>query len=347
MPKLLVLILATVLLLAGCSEPSGPREWRFAIEEIPGSVQDAYAQKFKSLIEQNSDGKIKVTVYPYGALGTSAQMTEQVQNGALQFAFASPGHLGSVIPEVQLLTLHFVFSDDDAVNRKLLDDSKALHGPLAQAYRDKGLQVLSYIPEGWMVWTSNRPLHTPEDFQGFKIRTMVSPLLLDTYKAYGANPTPMAYSEVYGGLQLHMIDGEVNPVFAIEEMSFYEVQNYMTFAKQLPFVTSLITNPQFFASLPKKQQKLVRQTVAELQDYIYAKQERYNSERLKRIRAQSDIKIEHLSAAQRERFRKLSLPVRDTYVQLAGTRGKQILTQFLAERKALESAQPQAAQAQR
>lgn len=334
-----VLISALLPMLVACGQPSGtseagaaPTEWKFAIEEIQGSVQDAYAQKFKALIEQRSGGHVKVTVYPYGTLGTSAQITELAQSGSVQFAMASPGHLGSVIPEVQLFLLHFVFSDDEEVNQEVLAKSRPLQALLNKAYRAKELQYLGAFTEGWMVWTANKAITTPADFDGVKIRTMVSPLLLDLYELYGANPTPMAYSEVYSGLQLHMIDAQVNPVFAIEEMGFYEVQQDMIFAKQLPFIATVVANPAFYDALSETDRALVQSVKSELDDYVFDVQERLNTERLETIRQKKpDMVIIHLSEAQRAAFRKASLPIREKYVELAGDSGRALLKMLLAE----------------
>ncbi|WP_303906802.1 TRAP transporter substrate-binding protein [Thiohalomonas denitrificans] len=327
------LLFTVVLLVAGCS---GEPQIRFALEEVEGSVQDAYAQRFKALVEERSEGRIKVNVYPYGALGSSAQLTEQVQNGVVQFAFASPGHLGSVIPEVQAFSLHFLFSDDEQVNQQIFTGSGELKRLLSEAYREKNLLLLSMVQEGWMVWTGDRPLRSPSDFEGFKIRTMPSPLLVEAYEAYGANPTPMPYSEVYSALQLNMIDGQVNPVFAIEEMSFYEVQEVMTFANHLPFVSTLVANPAFMAGLSESDRELVESVRAELDDEIFELQQRFNRERLETIREESDIQVVRLTDEEREAFRNAAMPVRDSYVDSVGERGKAILEAVTAARSRLE-----------
>ncbi len=353
-----VLTAMLVAMLAACSEEpaseaggagaDSPTEWRFALEEIQGSVQDAYAQKFAELVEAKTDGAIRVTVYPYGALGTSAQLTELVQQGALEFAFASPGHLGSVVPEVQVFSLHFLLSDSNAVNKQVLGESPILYGPLAEAYREKGLKLLTIIPEGWMVWTANRPLTTPDDFRGLKIRTMVSPLLVASYQAYGADPTPMPYSEVYSGLQLGMIDAQVNPIFAIEEMSFYEVQKAMTMARHSQFVASVVASQRFYESLTTEEQVMLDEVKRELDDYIFEVQTQYNAERLERIRQNSDIEIVELNDEQRAAFAELARPVRDRYRAAAGERGAQILEGLVEEIRQSEAAlgQQQAAGAE-
>lgn len=329
-------LLAALLLLPACrasfSSGSKIENWRFAIEEIQGSVQDLYAQKFKELIEKKSGGKIKVTVYPYGSLGTSDQVTEQLHLGAIQFAMASPGHLGKLIPELQLFLLHFIFSEDNRVNEAVLANSHALNQRFAELYAQKGLKLLAFFPEGWQVWTTRKPIHVPDDFAGLKMRVMTSPMLIEAYEAYGANPTPLPYSEVYSALQLEMIDGQVNPVFAIEEMGFYEVTDYLVFANHAQFVTSVASNPRFFAALPPERQAMVRDTVADLNEYIFSVQSEFNSERLKTIeRRKPDIQIIRLDEDERERFRRASLKVRDEYVNMVGPTGAAILDELLDE----------------
>ncbi|RFA24387.1 C4-dicarboxylate ABC transporter [Alkalilimnicola ehrlichii] len=333
------MLLCLFLVLTGCGDApgDGTQQWRFALEEIDGSVQDAYAQRFKALVEERSGGDIEVLIYPYGTLGTSAQLSELIQNGTLEFAFASPGHLGSVVPEVQVMNLHFLFSEDNEANAEVLRDSPTIYGPLADAYMRRNLKLLAMIPEGWMAWTGNRPLRTPEDFQGFRIRTMVSPLLLEAYRAYGANPAPLPYAEVYSALQLNTIDGQVNPIFAIEEMSFYEVQDYLVMPRHLQFVASVVTNPQFYDGLDAETQAMLQDVKEELDDYIFQVQRDYNAERLNVIRENSDIEIIELSEEEREAFHALSLPVRERYVEMTGEQGERILEGLQEEFAAAEA----------
>lgn len=318
-------------LVVGCGERSATTIWRFALEEIPGSVQDRYAQQFKTLIEAHSGGAIQVEIYPYGALGSSADITEQVRSGALQFAFASPGHLGSVVPEAQIFSLHFLLPEDEQRLQQLLTSSPALYELLGAAYADHQLSLLAIIAEGWMVWSGDRPLRTPADFAGFRMRTMVSPLLVEAYRAYGADPTPLPYGEVYSALQLGMIDGQVNPIFAIEEMRFYQVQEALTFANHLPFVTTLITSPTFLAGLTPQQQQWISSAKAELDSYIFPLQQQFNRERLAHIESSSEIALVTLEASERAQFRQLAQPLHARYRELAGSRGAALLERLQQE----------------
>jgi len=303
-----------------------PEIWRFAIEESAGSVQDAYARAFKARIEEKSGGAVSVSVYPYGTLGTSDHVTEQLAMGTIQFAMASPGHLGKLIPEVQVFLLHFLLTDDEATNERILGDPEVL-AAFDELYREKGLSLLSIFSEGWMVWTTRKPVRTPEDFEGVKIRTMTSPLLLAAYEAYGASPTPLPYGEVYSALQLNMIDAQVNPVFAIQEMSFYEVVDYLIFANHAPFIATAVANAEFLEGLSPTRRAMVLETVAELRPHVLEIQQRFNAERLELMRERKpELQIiADLTAEERAAFRAASQPVVDRYLELAGPRGQAML----------------------
>lgn len=315
--------------LAGCHDVPTGRDvaiWRFAIEESSGSVQDAYAQRFKQLVEARTNGEVRVVVYPYGALGTSDHILEQLHNGTVDLAMSSPGHLGKLIPEVQVFLLHYALDADAQVNRCALSDA-AVHNALDSLYRAKGIRFLSVFSEGFMVWTTQRPVRAPSDFAAMKFRVMTSPLLIAAYKAYGAHPTPLPYGEVYSGLQLHMIDGQVNPVFAIEEMSFYEVTNWMIFPGHAPFITTVAGSPEFLSELDPERRRLVSEIIAELHPYVAGVERELNHERLDVIhKRKPKLQMLTLDAAERAAFARAAAPVRETFVQLAGPRGEELLS---------------------
>lgn len=347
--RLTPLFLMVMLLLAGCSDspapvsnsdndekPSYPVTWRFALEEIEGSVQHRYALELKDRIERISDGNIVVDIFPYGSIGTSLQLAELVREGSVHLAFASPGHLANVIPEVGVFTLHYLLSDDESVNRDILasDELKQLfHDP----YQEQGLKLLGFVPEGWMVWTANKPLRNPADFNGLTIRTMTSDIAEEAYKAYGATTSQVPFSQVYSDLQLRRIDGQANPVFAIEEMGFYEVQNTMTFAKPAQFVSSVVSNMAWFNALPDDQKRWLEDALNGVAPLAYEVQAELNASRLERITENSSIRVVELTEEQRDRFREASLKVREAYKRLAGDRGEAILDRLLAMVRRSES----------
>lgn len=343
-PRLSLLLATALTVLMGCSDPQQdnkqeatgadngapeyPVTWRFALEEIEGSVQHLYANELKERIESISDGNIELDVFPYGSLGTSAQLTELTQDGSVHLAFASPGHLADTIPEVGVFTLHYVLSDHSEVNRRLLASDQLLT-LFSEPYAERNMKLLGFVPEGWMVWTANKPLRSPEDFGGLKIRTMTSRISAETYRAYGADPHPTPYSQVYNDLQLQRIDGQANPVFAIEEMGFYEVQSTMTFARPAQFIASVVSNREWYEALPDDQQQWLDDALADVAPLIYRKQAELNESRLQQITEDRDISLVRLSEEEREHFREASLGVRDTYIEKTGERGARILNTML------------------
>lgn len=333
-----------ILALTGCSDgqntgggdktasapeaPEYPVTWRFALEEIEGSVQHAYAEALKERIEERSDGKVEIDIFPYGSLGTSAQLTELVRNGSVSLAFASPGHLANTIPEVGLFTLHYVLPDDADVTRQVLASPELLE-LFEQPYAQQNMQLLGFVPEGWMAWTANKALRTPDDFEGQRIRTMTSDMAEKAFRAYGAEPSQIPYSQVYTDLQLRKIDGQSNPVFAIEEMDFYEVQSTMTLARPAQFVASVVSNLEWYKALPENQQQWLDNGLNDVAQVAWETQEELNQTRLEKMLEEGHLKVVRLTDAEREAFRRASMPVRDIYLDRTGESGQRIMEKLL------------------
>lgn len=320
--------------------PEYPVTWRFALEEIEGSVQHAYAEALKERIEERSEGKIEVDIFPYGSLGTSAQLTELVKNGSVSLAFASPGHLANTIPEVGLFTLHYVLPDDAEVTRQLLASPELLN-LFEQPYADQNMKLLGFVPEGWMAWTANKALRTPDDFNGQRIRTMTSDMAEEAFRAYGAEPSQIPYSQVYSDLQLRKIDGQSNPVFAIEEMDFYEVQSTMTLARPAQFVASVVSNLDWYNALPENQQQWLDNGLNDVAQIAWETQEELNQTRLEKMLEEGHLKVVRLTDAEREAFRQASMPVRDLYLERTGESGQRIFERLQQLIEELDANKPE------
>ncbi|SDS46800.1 TRAP-type C4-dicarboxylate transport system, substrate-binding protein [Halopseudomonas litoralis] len=303
--------------------------WRFGLEEIQGSVQYEYANRFAEIVSEKTDGQVEVRLFPYGQLGGLTDIYDQVQAGSVQLAFGS-GFLGGTVPESQLFSLSFVLTDDELRNTQILNDEQfRKNDDLVDAFRERNLHPLAIVPEGWQVWTANKAVRTPEDFAGLAIRTMDNRLLRETYSAYGANPTTMEYGELYSGLQLGQLDGNIQPVFAHQEMDFYQVQDYMIFANQAQFVATVMANSDWYDNLSDEHEEIIEDAVVELVPYIHEVQTRLNAERLDIITENSDIEIIRLTPEERAAFRERSLPVRDVFVDMVGDRGENLLNALL------------------
>lgn len=323
----------------GSGEASGQETytWRMAHEEYTGDMQDVYCKEFAEKLNEKSDGRINLQIYGVGQIGDAMQQCELLQNNGLEFAMISPGNTGTIVPENQLFSLHFLFPNDLKKTQEILNSSKALNEKLSAKYLEKNIQVLSYWTEGAMQWTSNKPLHSPDDFKGLKIRTMQSPVIVAAYEAYGANPTPMSYTEVYSGLQLNMIEGQENPISAIYSSKFYEVQDYLTEANSNVYVTCTCVNPTFFNGLPEDIQQIILETVEEMNPRAYEIQDELNGGALDKITAASDIKVEKLTEEEREAFVEPAQKAYDVYKDLVGEDGAAILDELIAEIEAYEA----------
>lgn len=315
-------------------------EWRFAHEENPDDVQDLYAREFKRLVEERSDGEVTVTIYTYGQLGTEDDLTELTASGAIQFSNASPGHLGTYVPEVQVLLVPYLLSDDPDVNKEVLTNSEALYDDLARDFEARGLTLYSVYPEGEMVWTANRPIHSPEDLDGVRFRVMTSPILIETYDTFGADPIATPWGEVYSGLQLGMLDAQVNPIFFIESAGFYEVQDYLIWTGEQEYTTTVVANNAFWEGLSDDRREMLLDIREELADFIFDEQKRMNEESAERIReARPDIEFIVLDDDQRDAFRERAEVLSERLVEIAGGNSAAILDKLRQEIAEAEAGQ--------
>lgn len=314
--------------------------WKYAIEEVPGSIMDSYAQEFKRRIERDSKGEVSVKIFHMGQLGSSAEMAEQAIDGTVHFVNVAVGALGTLVPESQVFLMNYVLPDNPVAVGKVLASERLVRGSLGKAFEKRGLHLQALYSEGPQVWTVNRLVRKPADFKGFKMRVMVSPVLLDAYADIGASPTPMPFGEVYGALQLKQVDGQVNPVPTIEEMKFYEVTNYMIWAGEQELVTAIVSGQDWFAKLPPQRQKLIETTVAGMHGFTSELVKRFNTEKLQRIKAaKPGLKMVELTAAERAEFRNASKATHAKFAKHVGIEGKKILDGFLADVAAAERAQ--------
>lgn len=326
MVTLILLIGIIMTITSGCSTMPASEHtvWRFGHEEILGGIQDIYALEFKRLVEERTDGEITVEIYRADEIGGVMDYLEFQQGGLLQFSILNPGTTSTTVPENNVFYNHFLLPEEDDDIKEVLRNSKAIE-MLNEINERNELKVLDWFYEGFNAWTSNKPIRSPKDFRGISIRTMASPLIVASYQAYNANPTPMPYMEIYTGLQLNQIDAQVNPVFAIQEMGFYEVQKYLIQARQDGFFAALVTNPDFFNDLEPEMQEMIREIALELNDFIFDVQDSLNKERLEMIREASDIEIIELTQEEREVFREASGKAREVFKSSVGEEGREIL----------------------
>ncbi|WP_028470161.1 TRAP transporter substrate-binding protein DctP [Neptunomonas japonica] len=306
--------LLTTVLALGISFGVSAETWKFASEEDKKDVQDIFAQSFADTIKKESDGDIRVKVYYYGQLGTENDIVELTAKGTVQFVSVGTGHLGSYVPEVQALSVPYVLGTETDVVRKVLTGSKTIYNDLADRFESVNLKLLTMISEGEMAWGANKAIRTPEDFAGQKIRTFTSTIPVETYKAFGATPTPLSWGEVYGALQLKTVDGMVNPIYFVYNAKWHEVQDYLMFPGQQPYVGTVSTNSKWFNGLSPEKQAMVHKAITVAEQAAHDYQLRINSENMDKIMSERpNMQIVTLNAEERARFKELSKSLHETY----------------------------------
>lgn len=330
---LLVLFLACTAM-ASASEYTGRAiQAKLASEEIEGDFMTVWANKFADHMRDWSDGKIDIEVYPYGTLGTLGDINELAQLGVVEFVFSDYAWISAFVPQAQVLALNYIFPTEKVP--QVLDwmmQNGEFFPLLDEAFRKNGLVPLSVMFEGWQWMTSNKKIETLEDVKGLKIRVMSSKLLVEDYKAYGAVPTPMDYGEVYSGLQMGLIDGQVNPLFAIYSMKFYEVQKYCTQFNNEPFIGIPSVNLDFFESLPENaQQEMLnfwQNAILPAGEWIMA---RNASDKEKMKQAKPELKFNYLEDEAIAEFKEAAKTVYPMFKKIGGEGSDEILEALLQD----------------
>ena len=325
-------ILTTISIVAGMTIASSSfaDEWKYVMEEGLTDPQGLYAVKFKEEIEKNSDHTIKI--YPVGTLGESADAMEQTQAGLLQFIDQSPGFTGALIPEAEAFLVPYIQPTDPKVVQKFFTEGKAVNEMFHGIYREHGLELLSIFPEGEQVVTTMKEFRNPDDLAGMKIRTMTSPLLLETYKAFGASPIAMSWGELIGALKTNMVDGQENPTIWIEAYGLDELTKVLTYTGHGQYTTAVMANSDFYDGLGDKDKKLIQDATDVAHSYILDQVVKMDELGLNKIKETNPgYKIVRLTEAERAVFKERAVAVEKAFIANAGDRGAKILKQMKAD----------------
>ena len=212
-------------------------------------------QRFAAEVGKNTGGKITLKVYGNSQLGAEGQMLMAVQSGTLEFYLGSLAPISPRKKELQIFDFPFLFANDDEAKR-ILDGAMGKH--LLDDMGDTGALGLVWSGGAFRhIANSRRPIKAFEDLKGLKIRVMQTPVAMDSFKAMGVNPTPMAYSEIYTALEIKAIDGFENPPVDMYTLKFYEVQKYLAISNHVYTPIALMVSKKWFSALPADQQKAV------------------------------------------------------------------------------------------
>lgn len=216
-----------------------------------GSHYSVGVQAFGEKLKELSNGEFVVVEQAAGALGGERDMIEGLQIGSVEMVITSTGPLGNFVPETLVLDLPFLFKDYDSAHA-------ILDGEIGQELLDKvseqNMVALAWSENGFRYITNSvRPISTPADLKGLKIRTMENPIHMEALRDLGASPTPMAFPEVFTALQQHTIDGQENPLPVITTSKFWEVQKYISLTGHFYSPAIILVSPVLWDSLTDEQ----------------------------------------------------------------------------------------------
>ena len=273
-----VIALICIALMAACSKSSGsapaaapaaaPKAADTTVYELKLGHQtpetEPYhiaAVKFRDMVEKESNGRLKISIFPAGQLGFDRELIEGLQFGTIDLAYVTSSPLGNFIPGFAALDMPFLFKSWDHVEHVL---QQPYIQDLFKTGEEKGLIPMALLPRGFRsVTNSKRPINTVADFKGIKIRVIESPVFVSTFEALGATVTAMSWGEVFTALQQGAIDAEENSINTIHNERLFEVQKYVSLTEHIFALTTFVASKATYDKLPKDLQDLIRKSAVE------------------------------------------------------------------------------------
>lgn len=228
------------------------------------NIWNKAAERFKKVVEEESDGRIDVQIFPNEQLGTEMEVINSIQLGTADMTITGES-LQNWAPKAAMMAVPYAFRDSEHMRKAVEGD---IGKQIEQQIEEKaGLVPIAWFERGPRELTSNQPIKKPSDLDGLRLRVPNVPLFVDTWQALGAKPTPMAFSEVFTSLQQGTIDGQENPLSLIESASFNEVQDYVNMTDHVRSWIYVVIGKNKLESMPEDLQEVVLDTAQQMQSY--------------------------------------------------------------------------------
>lgn len=258
----------------GCQSQDDFKTFRMAYAMAPGGTSHIGALYFKELVEENSKGKIRVKLYPNGVLGNESGLVESLRLKGIDMVIAGPSIIGNYAPEFGLIEAPFLFRDFDHLD-------KVLHGEIGKEMeqavsKNQGLHFIDFFHRGPRYLSTTRVKVTnPKELQGLKLRVPSLPVYIQSWSIFGANPTPLDYSDMFIGLKQGVVEGQENPLEVIYTSHLYEVQDYIMETKHLLSFYVLVVGDPFFSRFNEIEQKILLEAGSEAASFHNLKVQEY------------------------------------------------------------------------
>ena len=315
---------ATILavFLAGCGRDSGPLDLRLAHVASPGSLTAVSADEFARRANDRLDGLARVTVFGSSQLGDDETLLIKLKLGTVDFSVPST-IMSSAVDSFGLFEMPYLVRDRDHMRRI----ERAIIWPrLAPDATERGYRLLAVWENGFRHITNDRrPIRTPKDLRGIKLRTPRGRWRVRLFQTFGANPTPMSLAETFIALQTGVIDGQENPLSQIHSQKFHEVQRYLTLTGHVYTPAYLLAGRDRWQALPEPVRNTLAETAREVQSFVYGQAEALDSRLL------ADLRDEGIAVNECDREQFLEAG-QSLFEQFAGNvpRGGELIEQALA-----------------
>ncbi|MGN7385493.1 TRAP transporter substrate-binding protein [Sporosarcina sp. SAFN-015] len=285
-------------------------------EVAENTSQHAGSIAFKEYIEKESDGKIKVQVYPNGQLFGDKDVYQNLVANNVQFTQQDMSKLVGDDPRFNLVSLPFLFEDNDEAT-KFWDSEKGME--ILSSLEKDGVYGLAMWPNGPKHFTNDkRALKSPEDFKGLKFRTQGGQVLEDVFKAVGASSATIPFTELYTALQQGTVDGQTNTFVNINSKKFDEVQKYMTIIGDTRVDLAFFANKEFLDGLNEETREIVDGGIKAGTDAARKAANEMAVEALEKIKERGNIEIYELSEEDINEFKELWAPIYEKYTPIIG-----------------------------
>lgn len=295
---------ALAVLIAGTA--SAQQELRFGHVGEPGSLYEASVDHFVEVANEALGDDYKVVAYGASQLGSDQELLQKLKLGQVTFALPS-SVMSSVAPEFGVFEMPYIIQDRDhirTVEETMLEDT------FNAAAAGQGYRILAFWENGFRHITNNeRPINVPEDLKGIKLRTPKGEWRVKMFQQYGANPTPMAFSDVFTALQTGVIDGQENPYAQIASAKFQEVQDYLSITGHVYTPAYVLTAERAFAALPEDVQQKLTEAAQETRAFVYETAAQMETDLLQVIK---DAGVE-VNEADKQAFIDASQPIYDDF----------------------------------
>lgn len=267
--------LAGAVFLAGCSS-EGTKTSGSGVEKKTIKVAHYFAdnhpqnialkEKFKKIVEEESNGELEVQIYANSTLGAEKEFYDGVRNGTIEMGI--PGLIMQAdIPKMGVPEWPFLFRDFEHVK-------KVLNGPIGEEITadlepKHGVTPLAWSANGFRMVSSNRTIESMEDFKGLRLRMPNIPNYIKLGEALGTNVSPLPISEIFTALEQKVVDGQDNPIATVRNSGFYEIQSDVLESKHMFSPNIYIVNTKFFNSLTEEQQQIIKKAATEAAAYEF------------------------------------------------------------------------------